>query len=411
MGKSPRTRKKGNHVLPFLRFRSIGNDAIFGEQYVWHSSQYVDGSHWDGADIGQNSVMADNLADHYEFGERPVMGVDHLKVVKSFGPRTVATFHDWFPFIGRTEWTFLRDGCFWQGPGIHDVDVFAPLPSRTVIRDHSLKAFKEMLQQFPAEISLPNTLMELKEIPRLFDTVKDVDDFLRGLGRDRGGESIRKAANLYAAENFGVDPLIGDITTAFKLRDIVARRLAHLRRNRGKWARAGSLTRLTVDADVHFAHMEAALDEKVRLVRTKSEYEIRSTCRIQNDLSWVNEWEGWIRGFMATTGWNNPASVLWEATPFSWAVDYLLPIGDYLETLGFQQIEGWLIKRLCTTVVGTHTISVEIHPRHGIWRKLGDFKIRRYTRAIGLPEMSWGIGVPTTKQTSLLAAVAIGRNK
>lgn len=412
MGKSPRVRKKGNHYIPFVRTRSIVFDHIGNDYFTTSSPMFVDGSHIDGATIGINSLMADNLADHFEFGERPVMEVDHLKVVKSFGPRTVTTPFYWFPFEGFTDWTFATDGAFWQGPGIADLTHIAPLPPSSVLSDHAIKAFHEILEQFPAEISLPNTLAELKEIPSLINTVRDVKDLLKALKRKETGESIRKAADVHAGYNFGVSPLIGDISTVFNLRTIVHKRLQHLKRNKGKWARAGSLTRYSSSAEHSpYFYMEGfALDEKISLRLIHSEYKIHSQARIKNDLSWVDDWEGWVRAFLSTTGFNNPAAVIWEATPFSWAVDYLLPVGDYLSTMSFQQIEGWNIKRLCTSITGVHTIAVGIHPRNGVWRDLGTFKLQRFSRIVGLPPFSWHIDVPSTKQTSLLAAVAIGRN-
>lgn len=410
MGKSPRVRRRGDHVVPFVRARSIGVDRISGDPYVWHSPEYVDGSNFDGADVGLNSYMVDSISDHYEFGERPVMACDHVKVVKPFGSRTVRTYHDWFPFDGFTDWSFIRDGAFWQGAGLYDRDLIAPPPPGRVLRDHGLKAFGEIVQQFPAEISIPNTLLELKEIPKLLDTIGEVDDFLRGLGRKPAGDSIRRVANIHAAESFGVSPLIGDISTAFRLKEIVHARLLHLKRTKGRFVKAGSLSNYRSSDERVITSMEMALDEKIRLVRTSSVYTIHSFAKIRNDLGWVDSTEGWVRALMSTMGFTNPASVLWEATPFSWAVDYLIPIGNYLRTFDPQQVAGWNVKRLCTTVKGVHTINVDIHERNGEWKNLGNFQVQRFTRMVGLPQFTWDISVPSTMQTSLLAAVAIGRN-
>jgi hypothetical protein len=53
---------------------------------------------------------------------------------------------------------------------------------------------------------------------------------------------------------------------------------------------------------------------------------------------------------LASRGFTNPSEILWEKIPFSFVVDWVLPIGEYLNTidsgLGWEVLAGTLSKRL-----------------------------------------------------------------
>jgi hypothetical protein len=46
-----------------------------------------------------------------------------------------------------------------------------------------------------------------------------------------------------------------------------------------------------------------------------------------------------LRSFMAQTGFTNPINLVWEILPFSFVVDWFLPVGAYLQ--GITAFEGW----------------------------------------------------------------------
>jgi len=52
-----------------------------------------------------------------------------------------------------------------------------------------------------------------------------------------------------------------------------------------------------------------------------------------------------LRSFMAQTGFTNPLSLAWEVLPFSFVIDWFLPIGNYLNTLtawdGLRFLDGY----------------------------------------------------------------------
>lgn len=66
----------------------------------------------------------------------------------------------------------------------------------------------------------------------------------------------------------------------------------------------------------------------------------RSTCKIT--ISW--KIDDHLKAFLAQTGFTNPVNLAWEILPFSFVLDWFLPIGPYLETLsswdGLAFVEG-----------------------------------------------------------------------
>lgn len=55
------------------------------------------------------------------------------------------------------------------------------------------------------------------------------------------------------------------------------------------------------------------------------------------------------RARLAQTGIDNPALLAWELLPYSFVVDWFLPVGNYLESLnafsGFSFVSGWVSYR------------------------------------------------------------------
>lgn len=409
MGKSPRIRHKGD-LSTFVTIRSFGTNLINGSDYLFiNTPTYSDGA-FHGASVGHNSIMRDFTSDLYEFGLHPMQSVDHTYVSRSFGPRTITTNHRWFPFEGITEWNFARDGALWQRGDTLDLAFDTPSPPSSVLSAHSRKFLKESTRQFPAEVSLANTLLELKDIPQAIVTIKNAQELVADLFKNPRLLSVRRVADVHVGYNFGVAPLIGDITKIMNLLDIVNKRLAHLRRTKNKSTRVGSLTRYSEECNLLMGRAFGAGNEQVELVMSHADYEIRTTCKVRNQLSWLDTWEGIVRGMIGTLGLNNPASVIWNAIPWSWALDGFLPIGDAIETWSFEDVTAWLVTRLSTSIKARYTIDVYLTTHLGVRTKVGDFEITRYSRSIGMPSIIGGITAPTLKQSSIIAAIAIGRN-
>jgi hypothetical protein len=59
------------------------------------------------------------------------------------------------------------------------------------------------------------------------------------------------------------------------------------------------------------------------------------------------------RAGLAQTGISNPALLAWELLPYSFVIDWFLPVGNYLQALdafsGFQFVDGWVSQRTILT--------------------------------------------------------------
>lgn len=85
-----------------------------------------------------------------------------------------------------------------------------------------------------------------------------------------------------------------------------------------------------------------------------------------------------LRSFMAQTGFTNPINLAWEILPFSFVVDWFIPIGSYLESFhsfdGLEFVDGsqtLFTKGLTDSavdfegiVLGNHTMSFWEHARY-----------------------------------------------
>jgi len=71
--------------------------------------------------------------------------------------------------------------------------------------------------------------------------------------------------------------------------------------------------------------------------------ETKSTCRYVVDFSVDDR----LVAFLSQTGFTNPINLMWEVLPYSFVVDWFLPIGPYLESL--TAFQGLTFKKGCKT--------------------------------------------------------------
>jgi len=112
-------------------------------------------------------------------------------------------------------------------------------------------------------------------------------------------------------------------------------------------------------------------------------------------------------------GFNNPLSVLWETTPFSFVGDWFFPIGDYLQELEKSSFHGSMrARQICTTVrakvYGEITKEVSPYPK-GVTAL---FEGSLFQRTLGLPSSATPfdqLQLPNVKQSVLGTALILQR--
>lgn len=408
MSLTERFRYRGD-TKPFVSTTSFGILQTTKKPYTLKKSAGTPLHMQHGASVNVNSSMKDYVSPLDEFGLRQVKEVDHVKLVKALPVQSFQTTHEWYPYFGTTNWEF-RDGCFRQQVDPAFLNAKFPSPSSNELSSFTIRSFSKMTEQFPLEISLVNSLIELRELPELISTVGNVWDLVKAIKGRKWGDalSVRRAADFHASYNFGISPLIGDVTKSGEIMEIVHKRLRHLQRTHGKKTRVGYQEKIVQNVDLPLETFLSSINgEQCQLSITKVEHVIMNTAKVRNDLDWVWTWEGIVRGLIGVTGLDNPWQIAWNAAPFSWLVNYVLPVADVIESYKFQDVSGWHVTKACSSIKSQYTITVKIRSRHGIITTLGSFVIQRYRRFRNFFPIVIGFEPPNAKQLSLLAAVSL----
>jgi hypothetical protein len=78
------------------------------------------------------------------------------------------------------------------------------------------------------------------------------------------------------------------------------------------------------------------------------------------------------RALLAQTGIDNPALLAWELLPYSFVVDWFLPVGNYLQSLtdfaGFTFVDGWVSYKTEQWFTIEYTGKVTTGGGRAIWR-------------------------------------------
>jgi len=87
-----------------------------------------------------------------------------------------------------------------------------------------------------------------------------------------------------------------------------------------------------------------------------------------------------LKAFAAQTGFTNPINLAWEVLPYSFVVDWFLPIGPYLETLsafdGLAFLDGWVTNATVQYTSGYHNY----HGRFPVQQNPEDTKFTKQAR-------------------------------
>lgn len=220
-------------------------------------------------------------------------------------------------------------------------------------------------------------------------------DFVNSLGIQSTG-SIREAwkrvertpphrrlANHWVEFQYGWKPLLQDVYGAA---DLLSRHISD-------------------DAWHHSARASGKADDKSYSSTVSSDYRtnaltVRTTnCRMAARYRMNNS----ARVVLSSTGISNPALLAWELLPWSFVVDWFVPVGNYLESLtafdGFDLVDGCLSNTSTTKyqqdTSGTHTSFFSIYKSVTSIAWSAGYFICTYTRT---PLTSWPSAVlPTFK--------------
>jgi hypothetical protein len=210
-----------------------------------------------------------------------------------------------------------------------------------VIRDidwgqMSYEAMTEMTPQITKGNQFVNDLLELHQIKGLISPFGKAKSLL---GR---------YSNAYLWYMFGIAPTIKSINAVIDLMRTVRKKILDIIR-RGKRLQTRHFSRrldisdgLPNSDDEGYLFIENASDYRVttlyRECRWEEEPRYHATMKFRYDVSQLELWEGELRAWLEAGGLLDPLSILWNATPFSFVLDWFSNIGDWIAQFGHQDV-------------------------------------------------------------------------
>jgi hypothetical protein len=244
--------------------------------------------------------------------------------------------------------------------------------------DWALTAFWEISQQIPQELSLPNFLIELRELGDLIPSIR----------------KLRRTWNLVARGHLSVTlawrPLIGDLTRMYNLLGVVKDRLEELDAARGVLQYLYAKRKLDhgVLPTTHVQSAGRAGWVEITMTERYSEFIMKGELYADLDTESIG---AVTRATLAALGFGNPLLVAWDALPLSFVVDYVIHAGRALRrAVKTRPLEGlWKIYNVSTSRrdVVTWRVRHRYDGPNGLTysQPEGFTQIVRYERFPGLP--------------------------
>lgn len=266
---------------------------------------------------------------------------------------------------------------------------------------------REMLGEIPPLVNLPNMLLELPQTLSLHTALKaPMRELLKRAGGGVRGR-LRNGSTALLAQQFGLFPLIGDLTKLMTSTKSIHSEVQRIQRLPAEW----TPTRKTLAA----ANITGSVNiDSGSFGRTRFEGLVQTTGYVtyRHKLSRALPPAAQLATNVANDlfGFSNPAAVLWEATPFSFVADWFFPVGDYLSRLDQTELGGsLLVDRPCTCLKTEATGLLYTHFNRSEEKLSGIVRASKFTRRLGLPSLSstlGELGFPGVKQSVLGSALA-----
>ncbi|DAD51160.1 maturation protein [ssRNA phage SRR7976323_1] len=253
--------------------------------------------------------------------------------------------------------------------GIYNSTVIANLQRRGVV-----ECKQKMLE---SKMDLAESLVDIdKTVLLIVKRVTQVLTAWRSIRKGRFAEgakhlgitkprswSSQSAADIWLELQYGWLPLLSDIHSAFDVvTDALGDPLAHHTYCKRRVSESLLLSQVYGDA----GYWES--QETTRYAEARVETKFRF--RIENSVL------AYLSGFKLT----NPLYIFWVAMPFSFVVDWILPIGDWLDsltaTLGLQFKDGYQT----TKTYGSIVAKAGRKPRHNLYWKVSAQLMQGSTR-------------------------------
>jgi len=252
----------------------------------------------------------------------------------------------------------------------------SPYSNTVLYQDTVNAAFAEFANQVPEVISIANFLFELRDVKSLIPRIES---------------SLAKTARSGLLNySFGWKPLVSDLKSLGRVVDTVMKRIQFLRDTSGRVVRLGFERDLSGLLSLPY-WIDASTPYTSQYTRYNVE-DYRATFRAGGNL--FHRLQGLdddltvFRAFSQALGLNNPTKILWNALPYSFVIDWFARIGGLLDRLAIQPYEGvWRTTNVTSSLRDRYIIGTyqNYFPQHQSMTKVGEYRIDRYERSLGLP--------------------------
>lgn len=225
-----------------------------------------------------------------------------------------------------------------------------------------------------SEISIANFLWELREFPSM----------LRDLGRVLQGRSrTSDIPGAHLAWQFGWAPLLSDLTTLWNLAtEIEKTRRRFVRGNQRKTMSGTLLDRRSLSYSTDTTGLGAAMPTITREwdITHKAWYTAHWTAATPLPPAMVGTY---AQQMERALGLRQPASIIWNAIPWSFFIDYLVNVGTFLEASGGGT--GWKPDQICIMWQTTTKLTEKASPTVGTFSPGGYNATEKNRRIVSSP--------------------------
>lgn len=361
-------------------------------------------------------------------GENPV---DHVLCTSGCGSRRPFTYVKPSGSPGESGGSHFGPWEAVEFPHIHNK---IPVVDQSSLGDQSLRAIQRATELFPTVVLLPNFLWELREwrdlpevIQRLRKNWEIFDSYQRGLKSVRryldwskrpdvrreffAWLTGKRIANAFLAKQFGVDPFLQDLKKLFGILKRLDEHIKFLKSKMNKRYRVGHREELSAPAGVFTPTSLGTTTLECEYYRATVNYSFE----VSHDIPELDSIRSRIGVMMVALGLNNPATVIWEAIPYSFLIDWFVDVQGLLQNLGnIPFMTGKItVHKVSTSVTQRASVSHYINVYGNSKVFLDRYNMRRYWRWPGLPTTSYVSlkGVLTDNQLLLVAALLRQRLK
>ena len=334
---------------------------------------------------------------------------EHIRVRRN-GTSATAGRHTDAPLS--SQWNLNIDYTFHPSTPAEAVLSIPALPAGIAL-SQKLSAWTKFTTEIPTEVSAFNFFYEFKDFKFLIPNLKrarkirEVPKTIFGNTRigqkgpyvPRIVKGIEIANSTFLAWNFAWGPFIGDLQKFAGIIDALVRRITYLRNTRSKpvrvhygakdiWSDPGPdpgnirfWTRPPIDGGDMIAYYTLS----------SHRVDFSASATVLQNLDGLDDMWTDVKATLAALGVTNPAKIVWNAIPFSFMLDWILPIGKMLDRFAIKPFTGqWDVFDVTHSFREEGSFREFIHyypddPANIGPQFFGNVDYLRYTRRLGLP--------------------------